>query len=57
MDYEGQKLSELFFFWIICAFGGIGWIIGYVQQDFTIVFQSWVVGVLISMVVCTSYIR
>jgi signal peptidase complex subunit 1 len=51
MDYEGQRLSELFFFWIIMSFGGIGWTIGYIQQDFTIVFQSWLVGVLISVIV------
>lgn len=52
MDYEGQRLSELFFYWIILAFGGVGWIIGYFRQDFTIVFQCWLVGVVISVVLC-----
>jgi signal peptidase complex subunit 1 len=51
MDYEGQKLAELIFYWIILLFGGVGWMIGYVQQDFTIVFQLWLVGVVISVVV------
>lgn len=56
MDYEGQRLSELLFYWIIISFGGVGWIIGYFQQDFTIVFQSWLVGVVISMIVsCYFY--
>jgi Microsomal signal peptidase 12 kDa subunit (SPC12) len=51
MDYEGQKLAELIFYWIILAFGGVGWVIGYIQQDFTIVFQVWLVGVVLSVIV------
>lgn len=51
MDYEGQKLAELIFYWIILASGGIGWVIGYIQQDFTIVFQVWLVGVVLSVIV------
>lgn len=51
MDYEGQRLAELIFYWIILSFGGVGWVIGYFRQDFTIVFQWWLVGVAISVVV------
>lgn len=51
MDYEGQRLSELIFYWVILLFGGVGWIIGYARQDFFIVFQFWLVGVAISAVV------
>ncbi len=51
MDYEGQRLSELFFYWIILGFGGVGWLIGYVRQDFFVVFKFWLVGVAISVVV------
>jgi signal peptidase complex subunit 1 len=51
MDYEGQKLAELIFYWIILAFGGVGWVIGYIQQDFTVVFQVWLVGVVLSVIV------
>ena len=51
MDYEGQRLAELIFYWIILSFGGVGWVIGYFQQDFMIVFQLWLVGVAISVVV------
>ena len=51
MDFQGQRLAELFFYWIILSFGSVGWVIGYFQQDFTIVFQSWLVGVLLSVVV------
>lgn len=51
MDYEGQKLAELIFYWIILSFGAVGWIIGYIKQDFTIVFQCWLVGVVLSVVV------
>ena len=24
-DYEGQRLSELIFYWLIIGFGGVGW--------------------------------
>jgi Microsomal signal peptidase 12 kDa subunit (SPC12) len=51
MDYKGQQLSELIFYWIIIAFGGVGWIIGYFRQEFFIVFKFWLVGVVLSMIV------
>ena len=51
MDYEGQRLAELLFYYIILGCGGFGWVIGYFQQDFTPVFQCWLVGVVISVVV------
>jgi len=51
MDYQGQQLAENIFYWIILSFGTVGWIIGFMQQDFTVVFQAWLVGVLISVVV------
>jgi hypothetical protein len=54
MDYEGQRLAELIFYWIILTFGSVGWIIGYFQQDFTVVFQAWLVGVVLSVVVRTN---
>mmetsp|Transcript_13454 Transcript_13454/g.22930 ORF Transcript_13454/g.22930 Transcript_13454/m.22930 type:complete len:89 (-) Transcript_13454:316-582(-) len=52
MDYQGQKLSENLFYYIIILFGSIGWIYGYFLQDFTYVFYSWSVGVAISIVLC-----
>ena len=51
MDYQGQRLAELIFYWIILSFGAVGWIIGYFQQDFMVVFKFWLVGVAISVVV------
>ena len=51
MDYEGQKLAELIFYWIILLFGSVGWVIGYFQQDFTVVFQAWLVGLVLSVIV------
>jgi len=57
MDYKGQRLAELIFYWIILSFGIVGWVIGYVQQDFTVVFQAWLVGVLISVLVSLSPLR
>jgi len=55
MDYEGQRLSELIFYWIILSFGAVGWVIGYFRQDFTIVFQCWLVGVVLSVVVSSRH--
>mmetsp|Transcript_17642 Transcript_17642/g.17078 ORF Transcript_17642/g.17078 Transcript_17642/m.17078 type:complete len:84 (+) Transcript_17642:124-375(+) len=52
MDYEGQKLSENLFCYIIIAFGAVGWVIGYFHQDFTYVFYLWSVGMVISVVLC-----
>lgn len=52
MDYQGQKLSENLFYYIILLFGIVGWIYGYILQDFTYVFYSWSVGVGISLVLC-----
>lgn len=57
MDYEGQKLAEILFYIIICLFGGVGWVIGYFQQDFTIVFQAWLVGVVLSVIVSQEHKR
>ena len=51
MDYKGQYLSELLFYWIILAFGAVGWVIGYIKQDFSFVFYPWLAGVLIACVV------
>ena len=51
MDYEGQRLAELLFYWIILSFGVVGWVIGFFKQDFTVVFHCWLVGVVISVVV------
>jgi len=54
MDYKGQELSENLFFWIIIIFGAVGWVYGYLQQDFTYVFYAWCVGMVISIVVRCS---
>jgi Microsomal signal peptidase 12 kDa subunit (SPC12) len=51
VDFEGQKLAELIFYVVIIAFGGVGWVVGFLQQDFTIVFQAWLVGVVLSVIV------
>ncbi len=51
MDYEGQKLCENLFYYIILIFGAIGWVYGYIQQDFTYVFYAWSVGMIISVIV------
>jgi signal peptidase complex subunit 1 len=51
MDYEGQRLSELLFYWIILAFGIVGWIIGFFKEDFMICAIAVAIGTTISVVV------
>jgi signal peptidase complex subunit 1 len=51
MDYHGQNLCENLFYWIIIVFGAIGWVYGYIEQDFVYVFYAWSVGMVISIVV------
>lgn len=57
MDYEGQRLSELIFYWIILAISCVGWVIGYFRQEFFIVFKFWLVSVAISVVVSAAILR
>mmetsp|Transcript_30007 Transcript_30007/g.87387 ORF Transcript_30007/g.87387 Transcript_30007/m.87387 type:complete len:108 (-) Transcript_30007:288-611(-) len=52
MDYDGQRLAELLYYWIIIVFGAIGWIWGYLKGDFMLTFYAWAVGVGISVVLC-----
>ena len=56
MDYQGQKLSELLFYWIILFFGGVGWVVGYIYQDFSYVFYPWLAGVILAVIVSTTEI-
>ena len=57
MDYEGQRLAELLFQWIICSFGAVGWVIGYINQDFYHTFYVWLAAVVISVIVSNLRIR
>mmetsp|Transcript_63588 Transcript_63588/g.143444 ORF Transcript_63588/g.143444 Transcript_63588/m.143444 type:complete len:96 (+) Transcript_63588:119-406(+) len=52
MDYQGQKLAELAYYWIIIIFGGIGWLWGFYEKNFMYTFNAWAVGVVISVVLC-----
>lgn len=51
MDYEGQRLVELIFYVIIISAGAVAWVIGYIQQDFMIVFKVWLAAVFLSVLV------
>jgi signal peptidase complex subunit 1 len=51
VDYEGQRLGELIFHILIISFGSVGWLIGYMRQDFTVCVQAWLVGVVLSVIV------
>ncbi|GAM28987.1 hypothetical protein SAMD00019534_121630, partial [Acytostelium subglobosum LB1] len=51
-DFEGQKLSEKLYQYIIILFGIIGWIAGFIKQSFQITFYFVVAGTLIALIVC-----
>ena len=51
MDYKGQELAEWLFYWIIISFGAVGWVIGYIHQDFSHVFYAWLAGMILATIV------
>ena len=50
MDFKGQQLSEQIFYYIVIAFGIVGWIHGYIKQSIYFTVIWWFIGVLISIV-------
>jgi len=52
MDYKGQELAEWLFYYIIIGFGGVGWVYGWIEQDFSHVFWAWLVGLGLACVLC-----
>ncbi|EGG15654.1 signal peptidase complex subunit 1 [Cavenderia fasciculata] len=52
MDFEGQKLAEKLYQYIIILFGIIGWIAGFIKQSFQITVYSVALGTLIALIVC-----
>jgi len=51
-DYDGQRLAELLYYWIIICFGAAGWVWGYIEKNFKYTFYCWAVGVGISVLLC-----
>uniref|UniRef100_A0A7R9UF33 Signal peptidase complex subunit 1 n=1 Tax=Pinguiococcus pyrenoidosus TaxID=172671 RepID=A0A7R9UF33_9STRA len=52
MDYKGQRLSELMYYWIIIVFGVIAWIIGFFQADFQTTVIGWGIGLALATLLC-----
>merc|ERR1712086_1219940 len=51
MDFKGQQLAENIYYWLNIVFGIIGWIIGYIHEDFGFVFMAVGVAQAICLVV------
>jgi signal peptidase complex subunit 1 len=51
MDYPGQKLSEQIYLVLIPAVGAVGWVFGYLAQDFKITFTVWLAGLILAMAI------
>jgi len=52
-DFQGQKLSEYLYYYLIILCGAAGWLYGYTQQSFLPTFYAWAVGLALSLIVCT----
>jgi hypothetical protein len=50
-DFQGQKLSELLYQWIVCLFGLAGFGAGFVFSSFSLMMSIFGAGVLFSIVV------
>jgi hypothetical protein len=51
VDYKGQALAERYLvlcFVIVCT---PAWIVGYLQQDFSVPFRAWVAATLLAALV------
>lgn len=51
VDYKGQALAEKYLvlcFVVICA---PAWVVGYLQQDFSVPFRAWVAATLLAALV------
>jgi len=51
MDFLGQKLAEQLYQIVMIIFASIGFIIGFIQQDFNFTLYSFGIGMLISSLV------
>eukprot|EP00026_Physarum_polycephalum_P021378 Phypoly_transcript_24590.p1 GENE.Phypoly_transcript_24590~~Phypoly_transcript_24590.p1 ORF type:complete len:104 (+),score=14.90 Phypoly_transcript_24590:201-512(+) len=52
MDFDGQKQAELFFQIVIALFGLVGWVIGFILQDFKYTLFSVGLGTLLALASC-----
>ncbi len=50
-DFAGQKLAELLYFYLTLGFGVVGFIIGYIKQDFDYTLYTTSVGFVLSLIV------
>jgi len=48
MDFKGQELAEKIFYYLIFIFGVIGFVVGFILQDFGITTQSVGAGAILS---------
>lgn len=51
-DFKGQQHCERTFQFMVVAFGIVGFIVGYLQQDFRLTFYFLAAGGSLSAVVC-----
>ncbi len=55
MDYRGQRLSEYIYSILTILFGGIAWIVGFLQNDFQITVYGWAAGLALALLVLTTF--
>ena len=50
-DFQGQKLSEYLYYYIIILFGAAGWLYGWREGSFLPAFYAWAAGLVLSLLV------
>ena len=50
-DFQGQKLSEYLYYYIIILFGAAGWLYGWREGSFLPAFYAWAAGLVLSLIV------
>eukprot|EP00936_MAST-01D_sp_MAST-1D-sp1_P002480 g2480.t1 len=53
VDYKGQEVAERIYQIIIIVCSLIGFVWGFVKQDFKYTFYVWAIGLFASIVICT----
>eukprot|EP00055_Hartaetosiga_balthica_P015100 m.87014 g.87014 ORF g.87014 m.87014 type:complete len:142 (+) comp8780_c0_seq2:627-1052(+) len=52
VDFEGQKLVDMFVRHIVEVFGFIGLLVGFFMEDFGIAVKVWLIGLVVAVLIC-----
>lgn len=52
MDFYGQQIAEYLYLFLCVLFGVLGWLVGYIKDDFRVGVNIWAVGLGVSLILC-----